>query len=47
MNILVTGAKGIVGRNLAENHMLPGYTHNLINLSDTENLVTVMWANEP
>ncbi|MBR5540058.1 MAG: capsular polysaccharide biosynthesis protein CapF, partial [Clostridia bacterium] len=28
-------------------HMLPGYTHNLINLSDTENLVTVMWANEP
>lgn len=27
-------------------HMLPGYTHNLINLSDTENLVTVMWANE-
>ena len=28
-------------------HMLPGYTHNIINLSDTENLVTVMWANEP
>ncbi|HIU18598.1 MAG TPA: capsular polysaccharide biosynthesis protein CapF [Candidatus Limiplasma stercoravium] len=28
-------------------HMLPGYTHNLINLSDTENLVTLMWANEP
>ena len=27
-------------------HMLPGYTHNIINLSDTENLVTVMWANE-
>lgn len=27
-------------------HMLPGYTHNLINLSDTENLVTLMWANE-
>ena len=26
--------------------MLPGYTHNIINLSDTENLVTVMWANE-
>lgn len=28
-------------------HMLPGYTHNIINLSETENLVTVMWASEP
>lgn len=27
-------------------HMLPGYTHNIINLSETEILVTVMWANE-
>ena len=27
-------------------HMLPGYTHNIINLSDAEDLVTVMWANE-
>ncbi len=27
-------------------HMLPGYTHNIINLSETENLITVMWANE-
>ena len=27
-------------------HMLPGYTHNIINLSETETLVTVMWANE-
>lgn len=27
-------------------HMLPGYTHNIINLSETEKLVTVMWANE-
>ena len=26
--------------------MLPGYTHNIINLSDTEDLVTVMYANE-
>lgn len=26
-------------------HMLPGYTHNIINLSDTQDLVTVMWAN--
>lgn len=26
--------------------MLPGYTHNIINLSDSENLVTVMWVNE-
>lgn len=27
-------------------HMLPGYTHNIINLSNTEKLITVMWANE-
>lgn len=27
--------------------MIPGYTHNIINLSDTEDLVTFMWANEP
>ena len=27
-------------------HMLPGYTHNIINLSDSENLVTVMYCNE-
>ena len=27
-------------------HMLPGYTHNIINLSNTDDLVTVMWANE-
>ena len=27
-------------------HMLPGYTHKIINLSDTQNLVTLMWANE-
>ena len=27
-------------------HMLPGYTHSIVNLSDTENLVTLMWANE-
>ena len=27
-------------------HMLPGYTHNIINLSETKDLVTVMWANE-
>ena len=28
-------------------HMLPGYTHSIRNLSETEDLVTVMWANEP
>ena len=28
-------------------HMIPGWTHNIINLSDTEDLVTIMWANEP
>ena len=27
-------------------HMLPGYAHSIINLSETENLVTLMWANE-
>ncbi len=27
-------------------HILPGYTHNIINLSDTDDLVTIMWANE-
>ena len=34
------------GEHIHAVHMLPGYTHNIINLSDTENLVTVMWANE-
>lgn len=28
-------------------HILPGYTHDIINLSNTQNLVTLMWANEP
>lgn len=37
----------VSGERIQAVHMLPGYTHNLINLSDTENLVTVMWANEP
>ena len=37
----------VSGENIQAIHMLPGYTHNIINLSDTENLVTVMWANEP
>ena len=36
----------VSGDNIQAIHMLPGYTHNIINLSDTENLVTVMWANE-
>lgn len=34
------------GEHITAVHMLPGYTHNIINLSDTEELVTVMWANE-
>lgn len=34
------------GEKIEAVHMLPGYTHNIINLSDTEPLVTVMWANE-
>ena len=40
LNFEVTGDK------IQAIHMLPGYTHNIINLSETENLVTVMWANE-
>ena len=36
----------VSGDNIQAIHMLPGYTHNLINLSESENLVTVMWANE-
>jgi len=40
MNFEVSGDK------IEAVHMLPGYTHNIINLSDSENLVTLMWANE-
>ena len=36
----------VSGDNIRAVHMLPGYTHNIINLSKTENLITVMWANE-
>ncbi len=36
----------VSGEKIEAVHMLPGYTHNIINLSETENLVTVMWANE-
>ncbi len=36
----------VTGNKLQAVHMLPGYTHNIINLSDSENLVTLMWANE-
>lgn len=36
----------VTGDNIKAIHMLPGYTHNIINLSDSENLVTLMWANE-
>ena len=36
----------VSGDHIQAVHMLPGYTHNIINLSDSENLVTVMWANE-
>ena len=35
------------GERLEAIHMLPGYTHSIINLSDKEPLVTFMWANEP
>ena len=36
----------VSGEKLEPVHMLPGYTHNIINLSDTEELVTLMWASE-
>ena len=36
----------VCGEHIQAVHMLPGYTHNIINLSQTDNLVTVMWANE-
>ena len=36
----------VSGKEIKAVHMLPGYTHNIINLSDTEPLVTLMWANE-
>lgn len=36
----------VSGETIEAVHMLPGYTHNIINLSDTQDLVTVMWANE-
>ena len=36
----------VSGENIQCIHMLPGYTHNIINLSETENLVTVMYCNE-
>ena len=36
----------VSGEKIQAIHMLPGYTHNIINLSETEDLITVMWANE-
>ncbi|MBR1478823.1 MAG: NAD-dependent epimerase/dehydratase family protein [Lachnospiraceae bacterium] len=36
----------VTGEQMKAIQMLPGYAHNIVNLSDTENLVTVMWANE-
>lgn len=36
----------VSGEKIQAVHMLPGFTHEIVNLSDTENLVTVMWANE-
>ena len=36
----------VSGEKIEAIHMLPGYTHNIVNLSKTEDLVTVMWANE-
>ena len=36
----------VSGEKLEAIHILPGYTHNIINLSDTQDLITVMWANE-
>ena len=36
----------VSGERIQAVHMLPGYTHSIVNLSETENLVTLMWANE-
>ena len=36
----------VSGERIQAVHMLPGYTHNIINLSETDDLVTLMWANE-
>ena len=36
----------VSGEKIEAVHMLPGYTHNIINLSDTEDLITLMWATE-
>ena len=36
----------VSGKKIRAVVMLPGYTHNIINLSETEDLVTLMWANE-
>ncbi len=36
----------VTGENPTAIHILPGYTHNIVNLSDTEELITIMWANE-
>ena len=36
----------VSGEKIEAVHMLPGYAHNIINLSETEDLVTLMWANE-
>ena len=41
-----TTAFEVSGEKIEAVHMIPGWTHNIINLSDTENLVTLMWANE-
>ena len=36
----------VSGEKIQAVHMLPGYSHSIVNLSETENLVTLMWANE-
>lgn len=36
----------VSGEHIQAVHMLPGYTHNIVNLSDHQDLVTLMWANE-
>lgn len=38
---------GVSGKKIQVVEMIPGYTHNIINLSETDDLVTIMWANEP
>ena len=44
--VIYRGTEKVSGGKIEAIHMIPGWAHNIINLSDTENLVTVMTCNE-